>query len=90
MKNRYGIEYHVVSVQEPRSPWTGHQTTKKELLPLTAALLDGLQAGATFTWLDIMGGIGEMVAFYTDCDQNQMDPTCDLQERSQNKCRFCS
>lgn len=78
------------TTQDPRSPWTGHQTTKKEFLPLTAKLLQNLEEGITPNILDIMGCFSEFVAFYTEDDTNSEITEIEKYIMSQNKCRFCS
>jgi len=62
----------------------------KSRMPRTAALLDILDSGRSPTFLDIMGGLSDLVAFYTECDPKPDDPCEKIFTMSGKKCRFCS
>ncbi len=62
----------------------------KKHMPALHRLFEILDAGATPNFLDIMAGISEMVAFYTECDQFDAASKL-LEEKMSGKfCRFCS
>lgn len=58
-------------------------------MPALANLLDALDAGRTPNFLDIMAGLSQMVAFYTDCDILDGDESMTFSQMSGKKCRFC-
>ena len=64
--------------------------TLKSKLPALARLFDNFEAGAAFNFLDILSALSEMVAFYTDCDQNTSDEDLEKIFESLNNCLFCS
>lgn len=62
----------------------------KSRMPRMAALLDLLDAGTAPNFLDIMGGLSDLVAFYTECDPIT-DAGVDKKYFMSGKfCRFCS
>jgi len=58
-------------------------------MPAVAHLLDALDAGGEFNFLDIMAALSQIVAFHTECDQIESAESLRFPEMSQNKCRFC-
>ena len=60
-----------------------------EHMPRTGALLDILDSGATPTFLDIMGGLSDCVAFYTEGDLKSKDHCEKIFTMSGKLCRFC-
>lgn len=64
--------------------------TLAEDMPEMTRLFAILDSGVTPNFLDIMRGISEMVAFYTDHDQISEDLELLEEKMSQKKCRFCS
>lgn len=58
-------------------------------MPRTAALLDKLDAGTAPNFLDIMAGISDLVAFYTECDSISDDIGEKNILMSGKLCRFC-
>jgi len=64
--------------------------TLAEQMPQMQRLFEILDAGVTPNFLDVMRGISEMVAFYTDHDQISEDLELLEEIMSQKKCRFCS
>jgi len=59
-------------------------------MPQMTRLFEILDAGVTPNFLDIMSAMSEMVAFYTDHDQNSAAEKILREKMSQKKCRFCS
>lgn len=59
-------------------------------MPALANLLDQLDAGSTPNFLDVMAGISEMVAFYTNPDLLESVEYKRFCEMSGKYCRFCS
>lgn len=64
--------------------------TLKEQMPQMTRIFEILDSGVTPNFLDIMRGISEMVAFYTDYDQISEELELLEEKMSQKKCRFCS
>lgn len=64
--------------------------TLAEQMPQMTSLFTALAAGITPNFLDVMAGISEMVAFYTDHDQNDAADKLLEEKMSGIKCRFCS
>jgi len=58
-------------------------------MPALAHLLDALDEGGEFNFLDVMAAISQIVAFTTECDQIESDECLRFSEMSGNKCRFC-
>lgn len=67
-----------------------YQTTPWDDMPQMQALFEKFSSAQDWSFLDVMAAISEMVAFYTDHDINPAGPRNQLQEMSQNKCRFCA
>lgn len=67
----------------------GFDTLPKQM-PALNHVFEILAQGYTPNFLDVLGGISEMVAFYTDHDQKVVDSDVGFCKMSQNKCRFCS
>lgn len=83
------------TIQEPHTRCTG-QTVSDEYrrwvfshIPALGRLLDKLDAGSTPNFLDIMAGLSEMVAFYTECDSLESEEYKRFSEMSGKYCRFC-
>lgn len=75
--------------QNQKTATCGMSDTTPELPEALRRLLSKMESGVHPDFLDVMAGISEMVAFYTDCDSD-----ADLEEiekffMSQKKCRFC-
>lgn len=66
-----------------------YKTTIKTNAPALSSLLDALDAGETPNFLDVMAGLSQMVAFYTESDPNSAQQEGINICMSQNKCRFC-
>lgn len=64
--------------------------TLAEQMPQMTRIFEILDSGSTPNFLDIIGGISEMVAFYTDHDQNSAADKILSEKMSGKKCRFCS
>ena len=58
-------------------------------MPAMGRLLDKLDAGGELNFLDIMGGLSEMVAFYTECDSLEGVESMRISGMSGKYCRFC-
>ncbi len=73
-----------------QTPGDEYFDTLAEQMPQMTRLFTALGAGRTPNFLDVMAGISEMVAFYTDCDQNDAADKILEEKMSGIKCRFCS
>ncbi|MBA7612276.1 hypothetical protein ES703_19512 [subsurface metagenome] len=63
--------------------------TLKSKMPALHKLFTAPDEAYPPNFLDIMRGISEMVAFYTDCDQNSGRSILLEEKMSQKNCRFC-
>lgn len=61
----------------------------KSRMPQMATLLDKLDAGMSPTFLDIMSGISDLVAFCTECDTKTGQLPEENFYMSGKYCRFC-
>lgn len=83
------------TIQEPHASCNG-QTNLDEYrrwvfsnMPALGRLLDALDGGGEFSFLDIMAAISEMVAFLTNSDLFDSVESMRFSEMSGKKCRFC-
>ena len=82
-------------IQEPHVACKG-QTTPEEYrrwvfshMPAVGSLLDKLDAGGELNFLDVMAGISEIVAFYTEGDSLESEESVRFSVMSGKYCRFC-
>ena len=101
MQNEQNPENHSLSPSPaenrlPRSPRTGRSpcdeylSTLKSNLPNLGRVFDQLDHGTPPNFLDFMAAISELVAFYTECDQNSGPDIEKIFAMSVKNCRFCS
>ena len=74
---------------KPQSALDEYKTMVFLHMPALWRLLDLLDAGREFNFLDIMAAISEMVAFYTEHDSLEGVESLRFSEMSGNNCRFC-
>lgn len=61
-----------------------------ESMPALNRLFEIMGNGDIPTPLDIFAGLSQMVAFYTDPDQNPYDRVCEILKMYGNRCLSCS